>query len=123
MVRNSDKDEAAILCLTLRISSEDAQLARLMARDKSTEDDARARIGSQMAIAQKTAYADEVIDNNGLKDDLNQRVIELIRKLDRDTRWTWLLEWLLPPTGLVAAVITVSVRALRRHLLRRKRTE
>lgn len=96
-------------------SSEDAQLSRLMTRDKSTEGDARARIGSQMPISKKTIYADEVIDNNGTKDELEVQVNQLLQNLDRDTRWTWLPEWLLP-VGLVAAAFTVTVRAAMRSI-------
>lgn len=46
---------------------EKVQLDRLIARDKSHEEDARQRIQSQMPIRKKTALADAVIDNNGSK--------------------------------------------------------
>lgn len=93
-----------------------------MARDKSTEDAARARIGSQMPITQKSKYADEVIDNSKTKEDLDLQVRKLLEKLDRETLWTWLLEWLVPPLGLVAAALTVSVRAVGRRV-RTEKTE
>jgi dephospho-CoA kinase len=44
---------------------EATQLARLMARDGSSEADARARIASQLPLAEKVAVADFVIDNSG----------------------------------------------------------
>lgn len=46
---------------------EKVQLDRLMARDKSQEEDALQRIQSQMSIREKTAIADAIIDNNGSK--------------------------------------------------------
>lgn len=44
---------------------EETQLARLMARDRLTEAEARARIASQMPQADKLARSDVHIDNNG----------------------------------------------------------
>lgn len=44
--------------------NEQTQLARLMARDKSDERAARARMNAQLALKDKLKYADLVIDNN-----------------------------------------------------------
>jgi dephospho-CoA kinase len=44
---------------------EDVQLARLMARNHFTEEQARERIGSQMSLAQKRPFATWLIDNGG----------------------------------------------------------
>ena len=44
---------------------EDVQVARAMARDGATEDEARARIRAQVPLAAKVAAADVVIDNTG----------------------------------------------------------
>ncbi|SDF78685.1 dephospho-CoA kinase [Sporomusa acidovorans] len=44
--------------------NEQTQLARLMARDKSDEKAARARMNAQLALKNKLKYADVVIDNN-----------------------------------------------------------
>jgi len=43
----------------------DVQLARAMARDASTEEQARARIAAQLPLATKIVAADHVIDNAG----------------------------------------------------------
>jgi len=53
---------AALVVVTV---DEATQLARLMARDGSTEDEARARIASQLPLAKKVEVADHVIDNSG----------------------------------------------------------
>ena len=45
--------------------SPDVQLARAMARDGSTEEQARARVAAQLPLATKIAAADHVIDNAG----------------------------------------------------------
>ncbi|MCO7124821.1 dephospho-CoA kinase [Sporolactobacillus shoreicorticis] len=45
--------------------SEENQLRRLMTRNKLTEDQARARIASQIPLLDKVKRADAVIDNNG----------------------------------------------------------
>lgn len=46
-------------------ASEEQQLARVMARDKLSREDALSRIRSQLAIEEKRALADVVIDNSG----------------------------------------------------------
>lgn len=53
---------------------EDEQLERLMARDGSTEEQARARIDSQMPQADKTALATVIIDNSGRRSQTEQQV-------------------------------------------------
>ena len=49
---------------------EDVQVARARARDGATEEEAAARIRSQMPLAKKVALADFVIDNVGTRDAL-----------------------------------------------------
>ncbi len=44
---------------------EDVQIARAMARDGATEEQARARIAAQLPLAEKVAVADFVIDTGG----------------------------------------------------------
>jgi dephospho-CoA kinase len=44
---------------------EDVQIARTVARDGATEDDARARIRAQMPLAAKVSVADVVLENTG----------------------------------------------------------
>jgi len=52
----------------------DAELARLMARDSLPEDAARARIASQMPVAEKAKRAHYVIDNSGTRPDTERQV-------------------------------------------------
>lgn len=51
--------------LVVVAAAEDTQIARVVARDGLTEDDARARIGAQLPLAQKIAVADHVVWNDG----------------------------------------------------------
>ena len=57
------------------------QLERLICRDRFTKDEALARIGSQMPLAEKRALADYVIENNGDLDDLKRQVRDVWTKL------------------------------------------
>lgn len=59
---------------------EDVQLKRLMERDESTEAEAQSRIGSQMPVSQKAKKADEVISNNGTKQDSYDQLDAILRK-------------------------------------------
>jgi len=59
---------------------DEVQLKRLMERNNLSEEEALARIRSQMPISEKRALADETIDNNGaIEDSLRQ----LMRILDK----------------------------------------
>ena len=49
---------------------EEVQIARTVARDGSTPDEARARIRAQMPLAEKVSAADYVIENTGSLPDL-----------------------------------------------------
>jgi dephospho-CoA kinase len=49
-------------------ASDETRIARVMARDACTRDEARRRIAAQMPQQEKRAYAHEIIDNSG---DLN----------------------------------------------------
>lgn len=94
-----------------------------MARDKSTQEAASARIRAQLPIADKLAYADIVLDNSGPRGELEAQVSNLIQRLEREAGWAWRLDWWLPPVGLVSAVWTLFWRAMRRQrrLARKKK--
>lgn len=62
-------------------TDEATELARLMARDGSSEADALARIRSQMPVAEKARRAHYVIDNSGSRADTERRVREIYRAL------------------------------------------
>jgi len=51
------------------------QIARLMARDRLTREQAEARIANQMSLDEKVKYADVVIDNNRDVDHLRRQVL------------------------------------------------
>ena len=62
------------------------QLRRLMERDGSSEEAARARTASQMPLAIKTRYADYVVDNSGTREQTEARVREVYTALLADLR-------------------------------------
>ncbi len=57
------------------------QLQRLMQRDSSTQEEAQARIDSQLPLADKVAVADYVINNGGSREDTEARVAEVHTQL------------------------------------------
>jgi dephospho-CoA kinase len=81
-----------------------------MERDKSTEEDASARLNSQLAIAEKLVYADEVIYNSGTLQELEAQVNKFVEKVDKSVSWWWLFSWLCPPFGVVSAMTMLSWR-------------
>jgi dephospho-CoA kinase len=64
---------------------EKVQLERLMLRNQLSEQDARARISSQMPLREKIQLADAVIDNNGSLDETEKQLN------------SYILEWKLIP--------------------------
>jgi dephospho-CoA kinase len=60
---------------------DDQQLTRLMARDGLGEAEARARIATQIPVAQKASRADYVIDTSGAPADTDRQVIEVFERL------------------------------------------
>jgi len=60
------------------------QLRRLMARDGSTEEAARARTASQMPLDVKACAGDYVIDNSGTREETEKRVREVYGALLED---------------------------------------
>lgn len=57
---------------------EDTQRQRLMSRDNQGEADAANRIASQMPLAIKRNYADEIIDNNGTREEAIKQLDQLL---------------------------------------------
>lgn len=60
--------------------SEDVQFKRLLERDQMGEDDARQRIKSQIPISEKISLADEVIDNNGTREETHAQLLQILEK-------------------------------------------
>ncbi|ETW86285.1 hypothetical protein HETIRDRAFT_309155, partial [Heterobasidion irregulare TC 32-1] len=94
--------------------STEIQLQRLMQRDGSTREAASARLGAQLPIADKLAYADHVLDNSGGPRELEQQVDGFVRRLQRDVGWAWRVNWLVPPLGLLAGLSVLLWRRVRR---------
>jgi len=88
------------------------QLQRLEKRDKCTHEAAAARVRAQMAIADKLEYADQVIDNSGGPSELEPQVDALIRRLERETGWTWRLD-IFPLFGIISALVCLFRRRLK----------
>src|SRR5262249_8823277 len=63
-----------------------SQLRRLMARDGSTEEAARARTASQMPLPVKALYRDHDIEHSGTPEQTQARVREVYRSLLEDLR-------------------------------------
>jgi dephospho-CoA kinase len=60
---------------------EEVQVARAMARDGSTEEQARARIAAQLPLATKVAAADYVIENGGGREETERRTDEVLEAI------------------------------------------
>lgn len=87
----------------------DTQLQRLMARDRTSEDDARNRINAQMPLDIKRNNADIVINNTGTLDDLNEQVRKVLFEIKRPLNWT---EFWLSRQGALSALVSVVVGVL-----------
>lgn len=59
--------------------SEETQLARVMARDESTEEAALQRINTQIPVKEKAEQADAVIDNNGTREASYEQLFEILQ--------------------------------------------
>ena len=73
----------ATVCVWVR---REVQLARTVARDDCSEDEAERRIASQLPIDEKREMADYVIDNSGSPAETRVQVEELVAKLTKGDR-------------------------------------
>ena len=60
---------------------QETQLSRLLSRDELSEEQAKARIASQMPIEEKREYADYLIDNRGTLEETAEQVREVYEQL------------------------------------------
>jgi dephospho-CoA kinase len=60
----------------------EVQLARLMNRNQLPEEEALARIYSQMSLTDKISLADEVINNNESIENTKQQLLQILKKWD-----------------------------------------
>ncbi|KAF5101833.1 hypothetical protein D0Z00_000695 [Geotrichum galactomycetum] len=105
-------------CTTTVVVScnEEQELARLLARDSHlTEEDARKRIASQMALEEKRTRAGHVIDNSGTLDELYAQIDDLVAKV-RPSPVTNFATWLGPPVVTGVALIALLFQQLRPKL-------
>jgi len=100
--------------------SKDIQLQRLIGRDNIPQTAALARINSQLPLASKLEYSDHVLDNSGSPADLESQVTSLVARLRQDAGWTWVINWLIPPVGLIGGLLRLFWRSIRR---RRRRNQ
>ncbi|CAK7325661.1 unnamed protein product [Dovyalis caffra] len=84
----------------------ETQLERLMARDKTSEEDARNRINAQMALDLKRSKADIVIDNSGSLEDLEERFQKVLVQVTRPLTWT---EFWLSRQGAFSALVSITI--------------
>lgn len=65
----------------------ETQIQRLLARDKSSEEDGRNRVNAQMPLDAKKSKADIVIDNTGSLDDLNEQFQKVLVRVTGPLTW------------------------------------
>lgn len=65
----------------------ETQIQRLLARDKSSEEDGRNRVNAQMPLDVKRTKADIVIDNTGSLDDLNEQFQNVLVRVTGPLTW------------------------------------
>ena len=97
------------------LSSQEIQLHRLMARDKSSREDASSRLRAQMPITDKLDYADIVIDNSGPIQELEPQLHTMLEKLKKKAGWSWRVSWVCPPWGFLSAMGTLLFAYLKRN--------
>ncbi|XP_071719001.1 dephospho-CoA kinase-like [Rutidosis leptorrhynchoides] len=82
----------------------ETQLQRLMARDRTSAQDAQNRINAQMPLDLKRSKANIMIDNNGSLDDLNESFKKIFSQVTKPLTWT---EFWLSRQGAIVAVISI----------------
>ena len=92
---------------------DEKQMQRLRARDAHlTEEDARNRVKSQMAMQSKRERADVVLENDGTIEQLEDKVRTFVDQ-NRPSVLLGTLEWLCPPFGIFMAALTLFTRRQR----------
>lgn len=62
------------------ICTEEQELARLMARNDFSKEEALARIRTQPSVEQRRPLVDEIIDNSGSKEETQQQVVQALQR-------------------------------------------
>ncbi|KAL6626196.1 hypothetical protein ACP70R_029922 [Stipagrostis hirtigluma subsp. patula] len=87
----------------------ETQIERLMSRDECSEEQARNRINSQLALDWKKSEANIVINNSGSLDDTKEQFQEVMRKVSAPLTWK---ERLRSRDGLFSIVVCTVVGVL-----------
>lgn len=87
----------------------ETQLRRLMARDNTSEEEARNRINAQMSLDLKRSKADIVIDNTGSLEDLNEQFRKVLSEVTKPLRW---IEFALSRQGAVSVLVSITIGIL-----------
>ncbi|UZJ51856.1 hypothetical protein CBS101457_001176 [Exobasidium rhododendri] len=100
----------------------ETQLSRMIKRDGDkglTEEDANHRLSSQLSLEKKLPYADIVLDNaDGVSETLEEQVKGVVERWKRERsqglgRLRTLVQWLVPPVGVLMAAWSVYSRTSR----------
>ncbi|CAK9178242.1 unnamed protein product [Ilex paraguariensis] len=84
----------------------ETQLRRLMARDRTSVEEAKSRINAQMPLDVKRAKADIIIGNTGSLDDLNEHFHKVLVQVMKPLTWN---EFALSRQGAFVAFISIFV--------------
>lgn len=84
----------------------ETQLQRLMARDRTSIEEAKNRIQAQMPLDLKKTKADIVIDNTGSIEELNESFRKVLFKVTTPLTWT---EFALSRQGAFVAFVSVFI--------------
>ncbi|KAK7337426.1 hypothetical protein VNO77_18000 [Canavalia gladiata] len=97
----------------------ETQIQRLLARDRSSEEDARNRVNAQMPLDVKRSKADIVIDNTGSLDELNQQfqkvLVEVSRPLTLAEFWRSRQGVLVIVASVTSGVVVLFMKAFNNH--------
>ena len=67
--------------VVVSICAPEKQLARVMERDRLSEEEARRRIAAQLPIEEKARRADYVVDTNGSFENTDRQVVDVLQQL------------------------------------------
>jgi len=82
----------------------EAQLKRLMARDRVTEEEANNKINAQMSLDTKRSKANIVIDNTGSLEELHVQFEKILHVVTRPLTWS---EFMLSRRGALSALALI----------------
>ncbi|MCO5613880.1 hypothetical protein L7F22_068158 [Adiantum nelumboides] len=108
--------------MILVFCSFEEQLERMLKRDGDkglTKEDAENRLSSQLALEKKIPYADIVLDNaTNAKSSLEEQVKQVVKRWEVQHnrglgKVKTVLQWLVPPVGLIMALYATWARSSR----------